>query len=566
MILISFTLFLLFVITVKARDLIKFLRRLTRRRLFLDSTKCATLNNFPSTLSVEETTFENWFRDIKVPKIFVTEARTAADVVDIANWAKTNGFIVRPSGNQLSWSPITVTNNLKNIILVKTRPHLTKIEIISDDKGKVVKAGAGATLEEILEALENEGLGFGSFSSLGQSTIGGYLATGGHGTGVKNGPKVFGISASSLSNMVTSMQVVVWNKISSEFVLETISRSDSRMPALLANLGRIMMTEVTLRAGKLQHFRCQSITDVKVSDLFAEQTTSGATTNNSLADFVRRTGYVGILHFPFTSSAWIRIWTNSPIKPPESRETKKSYNYSFQEGTFPNLVATLLERNSPITPFFSQVAFATVRVALSATRTKDIWGTSKNVFLVVTDKAPKVSVSGFAILTSDKNLQKRAHEVFSIFEKHLLAYQKRGEYPISAPIEFRITSTDQAEDSGVVGALPPIYTATSPRKSNSEFNIVIWVDITTFSKTKLVPKFIFDVQSDFIDKFDGNYALVRPEWSKLFGCSKTEPWKNSEVISEYPEIFDDWRKGEATFSEMDPHKVFWSPLLDDILQ
>jgi FAD/FMN-containing dehydrogenase len=104
---------------------------------------------------------------------------------------------------------------------------------------------------DLLAAVEQAGYGLTNTPAPGDITLGGVLAVGGHGTSV---PAVGelplpGHTYGSVSNLVVSLTVAVWDTTRNAYVLKTFQRNDPDIGAFLVHLGRAFITEATLRLG-----------------------------------------------------------------------------------------------------------------------------------------------------------------------------------------------------------------------------------------------------------------------------------------------------------------------------
>jgi FAD/FMN-containing dehydrogenase len=138
-----------------------------------------------------------------------------------------------------------------------------------DPKSPAVRVQTGASLESLLTFLEVLGFGLAGHPAPGDLTIGGILAVGGHGTGLHTG---------SFSDLVLALKAVVWNEGQGAFEVRTFERTDPETRALLVNLGRIFITEVTLRVLPQSNLRCVSRVDIPATELFSADADAAART------------------------------------------------------------------------------------------------------------------------------------------------------------------------------------------------------------------------------------------------------------------------------------------------
>lgn len=232
--------------------------------------------NFPAHIPLEIGDFENWANQLTVPCLYFATPSNDQDVVDLANWACANNFTLRATGFMHGWSPLTVTDanrKIKNVVLVQTRKKLVHMSLTPSPypNTKAVKVGSGVAMIDLLTFLEENGLGLNSAPTTGGITIGGVLAIGGHGTSVPAvGEKELpGYSYGTISDLVISLTAVVWSPERMAYVLKTFKRSESDTKAFLVNLGRTIITEVTLMVGPNYNLRCESRADILADELFA---------------------------------------------------------------------------------------------------------------------------------------------------------------------------------------------------------------------------------------------------------------------------------------------------------
>ena len=329
--------------------------------------------------------------------------RSESDVVTLANWAYPVGYEIRARGMMHNWSPlvIPVDFNGANVVLADTTEFLTSVSIDTSGSPSTVTAQTGVTMDVLLQDLENAGLGLTAHPAPGDITIGGALAIDGHGTAIpaRGETMIPGHTYGSVSNLILSLNAVVWNAAQSQYVVQSFDRSDPAIQPLLVHLGRTFVTEVTLQVGANTRLRCQSFTNVPASKLFGAPGSSSQTFDS----YVEQSGRVETIWFPFTSAPWLKVWTVSPDKPLFSREVDSPYNYVFADvipQTLSGLIKEILEGDVAITPTFGQAELEIVTAGLLGTLTADIWGWAKDLLLYVKPTTLRVTANGYAVLTS----------------------------------------------------------------------------------------------------------------------------------------------------------------------
>lgn len=138
---------------------------------------------FPAGIPLSQQAYANWSKEIILDQVWTATARNSDDVVTLANWAHRNGYTVRARGTMHGWSPLTVVPGapVDRVLLVDTMVHLNSVDVHSDGDRSLVTAGAGASIEAILTALQNHGLGWANSPAIGDLSIAGALAIGAHG-------------------------------------------------------------------------------------------------------------------------------------------------------------------------------------------------------------------------------------------------------------------------------------------------------------------------------------------------------------------------------------------------
>ena len=180
------------------------------------SVDCALPPAFPSQIPLYRQSFKNWAGDLAVDDVWTCAPRSAAEVVEIVNWARNAGYKVRPRGMMHNWSPLTMAAGQQAcaaVLLLDTTQHLTAISIDTRTSPCTVTAQTGITMQELLTRLEAAGLGLTATPAPGDLTLGGVLAIDGHGTAVpaRGETRKLGQTYGSVSNLVLSLTAVVFD-------------------------------------------------------------------------------------------------------------------------------------------------------------------------------------------------------------------------------------------------------------------------------------------------------------------------------------------------------------------
>ncbi|MGC5040570.1 cholesterol oxidase substrate-binding domain-containing protein [Streptomyces sp. DT190] len=528
----------------------------------------AELPGFPADVALYRSGYRNWVGEITADGLWACAPDGPDQVVAVVNWAWRQGWRVRARGAAHGWSPLTVTEGTRSgapVLLVDTAPHLTGLSLRAPGE---VRAGTGVTLEALLAFLEEHGLGVTAAPAPGVLTLGGALAVDAHGTAVpaRGERRLPGHTYGSLSNLVLSLTAVVWDERSGSYALRTFHRDETDGAALLAHLGRSLVTEVVLRAGANTHLRCVSRTDIPAGELFAAP---GSGAERTLARFLDEAGRVEAIWFAFTEHPWLKVWSVSPTRPLTSRAVTRPYNYPFSDNV-PSPVAELVGRMTSeaawyLAPVLGAAQYEAAALGLVATLSADLWGPSKNTLLYLKPTTLRVHANGYAVLTSRDRVQRVVAEFAAFYRERLTAYAARGSFPVNGSVEIRVTGLDDPGDVGVAGARAPLLSALRPREDHPEWDTAVWLDVLTLPGTPDAEAFLREIERFLLRTFDGGFALTRVEWSKGWAYTDEAVWSDAEVLgSVVPAAVGTaaWTEAGAVLDRLDPHRVYGNAFLD----
>lgn len=539
-----------------------------------EAATCSTPPSFPSGITLYQQAYINWARDIAVDPMWTCAPSTPADIVTVCNWAKANGYKVRPRGAMHNWSPLTIQPGAScpKVVLVDTMQHLTAISINTSGTPKTVTAQTGITMDALLAALEAQSLGVNACPAPGDISLGGALAINGHGTAIpKTGETLIsGNTYGSLSNLIRSLTAVVWNSTNLVYELRTFQRTDPGCAALLTHLGRSFITEVTLQVGANVNLLCQSWIDKTADELFAPAGSSGTTVES----YLNNAGRFEAIWFPFTPKPWIKVWSITPSYPIGGAIVSSPYNYPFtdvsnSQSLYDSQAANVLA-DPTTTPQFGLNAYNNVAALLVLSAKYYIWGKSKNLLLYIKPQTLRVTANGYAVHCKRADVQRVINEFYVAFKTKRDAYQTAGKYPMNGPVEIRITGLDRPSDVvGMSGAPSPLLSALRPRPDHPEWDTAVWFDILTIPGTQYSNDFYAEMESWIYSNYS-SYCMVRVEWSKGWGYTSSGAWTSSTSLSTtVPNSFrtgytssDNWDAAVAQLNAFDPARIFSSPLLD----
>lgn len=548
----------------------------------------AGLPDFPVGIPVGIGSFLNWSLTIDVPYVWIATPANADDVVTICNWAKAQGYTVRPTGIKHTWSPITIPAGMPSdtkVILIDTcKLNSHSMIPAASNQPAMVRVGTGWTMGELMAYLENPdgngaaGYSFANTPAPEHLTVGGVLAINGHGTSIPVPNDSFPIGYGSLSNNIMELTAVVTDPAGTNpdaYQLKTFKRGDTDAKVFLTHLGRAFIVEVVLRVIDNYNMRCQSFTDIPGSTLFAVQTGANPPAK-SLADYLQQSGRVEAIWFPFTANPWFKVWTVAPTQPAGSVKVTQPNNYPFSDNV-PESVTSMIKLVTGLfpqyTPDFGKLMFSVTDLGLSASDSRDIWGASKNTMFYVKDTTLRVTANGYAVLMKKDFVQNAVAAFAKQFEKMLADYATQGKYPINSPLEIRVTGLDYAPEGAASDNRPLISSLSVDKETEANgWDVALWLDVLTLPGTKYADEFYAELEEWFLNTYNGTDARVVPEWSKGWAYTTAEgAWTNPAFMSHIRETFtagreasDNWNYQVNTLAKYDKYNLFENDLLQQL--
>lgn len=518
--------------------------------------------------------FVNWSGETRTAPLWTVAPTSVDQVVKLARWASTNDWKLRARGYQHNWSPLSVdpgSTQETRVLMVDTVKHLNSISV--DPTSKTVTAQGGASLEAVLNAANNRGLGIMHHPAPGDVTIGGALAIAGHGTAVpaSRETRPAGATYGSLSNLVVSMEAVVWDEPAGDYALRRFERTDPEIGPLLTNLGRTIVTSVQLRVAQLSNMRCRSYITVPTWELFAKPGSWGRTVDS----YLRSCGRIEVILFPFTSFPWVKTWEFSRYKPLLSRWTSSPYNYVFSDN-IPQPISDLFKKIQTGAPAVAtQLGPAQQKITATSLTTSfvsDLWGAPKNLQLYVRPNTLKVTANGYAIHCRRADVQRVLHEFYNYYKSSVNNYAARWRFPVNGPLEIRVTGVDNPADVEIPGAVMPTLSPSRPFADHPEWDTVVWLDILTFPGTPYSLQYFQECEQWIINNY-ASYAGVRMEWSKGWGYSAEGAWQNQDILqNQVPRSYtrgqpadQGWDTAVRTLEKLDPSRIYSAPLHDRLM-
>jgi hypothetical protein len=558
------------------------------------------LPGFPAQVPLNLLPFLNWDHQISAPVVPTCAPRTPDDVAAVCNWARDNAYRVRPRGVMHGWSPLTLptdpATSPKVLLIDLTKAFAyTDFQPAGGGLPNRVRVGTGATLLQLLTALEQQPGGQGSASGFsfphtpapGNLTVGGMLAIDAHGTAVPTPPgDAFAASYGSISNQIVELVIVATDPAGPgvTYGVRTIQRTAPEAKALLTHLGRALVLEATLQVVDNYNLRCVSITDLPAATIFAAPAPGLPVPQNCFADFLNRTGRVEVIWFPFSDNPWLHTWQVAPSQPAGSIAVSKPYNYPFADyvpEALQKLITTLVDGVPSLTPSVGRTAALVTANGLDGENllgisgtypvSRDIWGPSKNSLLYIQDTTLKVTANGYAIHLRRADVQQAVHDVTSQFTAMLTAYAGNGQYPVNSALEIRVTALDDPAAVGVAGAESPVISALSSDATDraNGWDVAVWFDVLTIPGTPHANPFYAELEAWLVHRFTGTAGRVMPEWSKGWAYTANGgPWTDPAFLAHVRQTLtdgrsadDDWAWEARTLKAFDAGGLFTNPFL-----
>lgn len=519
---------------------------------------------WPTGLSGRWARFTNWSEQIApAAPLWTATPATGANAAQICDWAAREGWTVRAVGKAHNWAPLAIdpTQDLSHVVLVDTS-SLTSAAFVPPEAGRPAagRFGVGCTVGQVTAFLQEQtptSYSLLNMTAPGELSLGGVLAIGGHGTGVPlpDEPELGG----SLSNLILSLTAIVYDTATQHYREQTFDRSATATPALLAHLGRALITEVTLAAIPDYHLQ---VTNVWSADdpLYHQ---SGP---ESLSGLLKANGRIEAIWWPFAWRSWVKVWrkTATPIQP----QVAGPYNYGWAND-IPKLASDGLRDVCCADPSKGWwLDLMGPAVAEYETTGVTLNGTARNLLLYVQPDTFRYTMLGYALHVHQDRVQDAISAWITELRQRLTSAESKGQYPINGPIEIRITSTDNAEPLGVPGARPPLLAPSSPTQSAwSEDVVVLWVDLLTFPGTPGSAEFLTDFE-DWMRthwaSFGSGPNALRPEWSKAWGYTAQGPWTAAWIGTDLPGRYPGFLEARGILQGLDPARIFTSPLLEQL--
>lgn len=501
-------------------------------------------------IALEPRSYENWSRMIRVDDVLTATPQSDEEALEVVRWAAEQGYRVRPMGAFHTWSPL-VFEDATNIVAID-QSRMTGLIDFAYEPVPAATFRAGTTLAQAVRALEEidnrgasdaPGWAWPDYPGVPDVTIGGMLAIGAHGAGIRqrsDQPDLFG----TVSNLVLGFTAIVSE--GDDYVIREFRRDDPDAAALLVHLGAAYLLTVTMRVVPNCHLsRRVEYPDWQVA--YAATAESG-----SLQALVEEHGRVQALWFPFTKTPVVQHFTEEAyVEGPRVTEPLTVRLSPDLPAGFTGAFTKTLAHLPWLTPMVERAVLAEMK---HLSPPDHEWhGTSGNMLLYVQHDTLRVVSLAYAVHVRASDVQQAIHDLAHQFDRMLHDYAHAGHEPINSCLEMRVTDVDRAEAVGLAGAVPAALSAGLPINDSER---VIWFDVVTTPGMPMAWEFYAEYEAWLWQRFpDG----LRPEWSKAWAVSADGPWTNEHVLATVRERV---QPVVETWDRLDSRRVYGSPLLD----
>lgn len=525
-------------------------------------------DDFPSAIVVESRTVENWSREIVLADVPVATPDSEEQALEVVRWAARMGWRVRPIGAFHGWAPLLAESTERVVLIDQTQ--LTGLVDFTEEPVPAATFRCGTTLAQAmreLEGVDNHGASeapgwtFPDFPGIPDVTIGGALAIGAHGAGIRtraDQPDLFG----TMSNLILGFRAIV--SVDGDYVIRDFRRDDPRVASMLVHLGSAFLLRATLRAVP-NCFLGRRVEYPDWEELFAAP--ADPMPEGCLQQRVESHGRVQQLWFPFTTTPVVQSFSEEGYVDHDRVTEPLVVRLSPDiPAAFTTVLTSTLSHFPWLTPLVERAVLAEMR-HLSPPDSQ--WhGTSGNMLLYVPHDTLRVISLAYAALVRADEVQQAVHDVAREFDRLLHAYAKVGKDPINSCLELRVTDVDRTTDVGVAEAVPALLSPARPLPG-SQAERVIWFDLVT---TPGMPDSI-----DFCREFEAwlwqrfaEPGSLRAEWSKAWAFGPEGAWSEERVIDRILRSYDPdgtletARVARSQWRTWDTAGVFGSPLVDRI--
>eukprot|EP00672_Neobodo_designis_P016215 CAMPEP_0174843700 /NCGR_PEP_ID=MMETSP1114-20130205/10686_1 /TAXON_ID=312471 /ORGANISM="Neobodo designis, Strain CCAP 1951/1" /LENGTH=819 /DNA_ID=CAMNT_0016077927 /DNA_START=41 /DNA_END=2500 /DNA_ORIENTATION=- len=226
-----------------------------------------------------------------------------------------------------------------------------------------------------------------------------------------------------------------------------------------------------------------------------------------------------------------------------------------------------------LTPWFGKAIYDVTLKGLKKDHSYDIWGPSKDTLIYVKDTTIKVTANGYAVICNRKHVAMVMHQFAHMFHDMLTTWQKKRlltAYPIAMPLEIRVTGLDEAsliaDGKGLSPSLSGLYTNDEMKAKG--FDCCLWLDILSMPGNFGANEFYHELEQKLLahPDFNSDKALLRPEWSKGWGYTKSSAWAQENFLEHTRAQLPEWNSAMDALNAADKQNLFTNPWMKNFFR
>jgi len=438
-------------------------------------------------------TWHNWMGNQSAAPAVRERPGTLAELSAAVAHAAENRLPVRVFGSSHSWSPLVPTDGM----LIDMRRLNRDLPLRERDPEACIRLEAGATVGRMLDIATRAGLYIPSTTVATNFTVGGLVATGSHGTGLR---------FSTFSDNVVGMTL-----ITADGSVREVYADDPDLPFARVALGSLgVIYAVTIKGIPARNVVCE------------DRWVPLAEGIDTIVDLARSHDAVAMFWFPYTKSAWIKLWdfTDQPATFGWWQRLAVRATQFFTEGPASWVAVRLISRRLPkLMPMFLRVV-----VALSKNHTS-IRG-PRRAFHYQYEYPPCMDSSHAIPIETTA-------DAWRVYVDQIEEFATQGIYPINMVVHCRFARAGSS--------------VLAPDRDRDS----CYIEAVTYKDTPGANNFYASIHDTLTGpKFDG-----RPHWAKLLYDIEVLRRQYGSSLGEFEQVRARW----------DPEGRFLNPFLRQVL-
>jgi len=394
-------------------------------------------------------TWRNWMGNLTCAPRDRVAPRTADELARVVREAAAGGRRVRMAGTGHSWMPLVPTDD----VLVSTR----RLDRLVDVRGDTITVEAGMELRALLRHAARAGLTVTGASMLREVSVGGLVATGSHGTGMRYGALCDHVEAAEL--------------IDGRGERVSLRRADARLRAARIGLGAAgCLHTLTFRFPR--RFNVAIVEELPPLDQ----------AQRAMIRMARSHDFLSFYWGPTSDRAWIYRGDRTSARPDWSLRARLAERLRERacRGAYGAVVLSAMGEHPRITPAALRTGLDLVCVPHREVRTSAHALHPLRVF-------PKLWDSAWAVPLE------AAEAAFATIRRRIGERAARGEYPVNIVVHARFVKGGDALLSPTLG------------------RDCAFIEMVTSVNAPGAQVFYSDIGGELMERFD---AL--PHWGKKF--------------------------------------------------